>query len=510
MLRPLNTKKWDWNAAAHLLNRAGFGGTREDITRLHKMGLYKAVDHLVEWQKVKMPVETAPIEAPKKEDLEKIKELRKLPEKERRVQFQKVRRMQRQHLVNMRTWWLKRMVDSPRPLEEKMTLFWHGHFATSIQKVKNPWMMWNQQQTLRKHANGSFEQMTIDIGRDPAMLVFLDGARSKKKQPNENYARELMELFTLGEGNYSEDDIREAARAFTGWRVNRANGVARLVKNQVDNGRKKFRGKSGKFNDEDIVRLILDDDQCSMFITRKIWSFFGYENPDDKLIRQLAFTFRQNKFKIAPVLKQIFLSEEFYSVKAQRTQIKSPVQWLAHLYKTLHIQAEPGMMIQRAIAQLGQELYQPPSVKGWDGGRAWVSTSTLLFRYNMAKMIIYGGDLRQLGNVNNRSIKDFLNNAKKEGATMDPQMVERFEKMQGNKFNIPSLVQTHKVISSVASKDSKAAARELVQTFFAVNEFPEMEKTLLEYINKEGETVTVADIKGALYLMTTRPEFQLT
>ena len=176
------------------------------------------------------------------------------------------------------------MRSSPRPLEEKLTLFWHGHFATSVEKVKSTYRLYLQNETLRKHASGSWEELIVSVSKDPAMLLYLDGAESRKQAPNENYARELMELFTLGEGHYSEEDIKEAARAFTGWTINRQTFSIRNVQANHDAGCKTFMGKTGTFDGHDIIRIIMEQPQSAEYICTNLWSFFAYPNPQPELV----------------------------------------------------------------------------------------------------------------------------------------------------------------------------------------------------------------------------------
>ncbi|MDB6032812.1 MAG: hypothetical protein JWM16_3150, partial [Verrucomicrobiales bacterium] len=271
MLNPLPASKWTYATAAHLLNRAGFGGTPAEINRLVALGAEKAVSSLVDYETVPdntSPPDWAKPDADRGKKLADIQVLRRQariasPEQKKELE-EKVRIMQRQLIRNqiqdvldLRGWWLQRMANGLRPLQEKLTLFWHGHFATSAQKVRDAYYMYLQNETFRRNASGNWLQMLKDVTCDPAMLVWLDQAQSRKQHPNENYAREVMELFTLGEGHYTENDISEAARAFTGLMLDRLNQKAVYRPFQHDNSSKTVLGKTGNLDWQDVLEQIV-------------------------------------------------------------------------------------------------------------------------------------------------------------------------------------------------------------------------------------------------------------
>lgn len=385
MFEPLEKSAWTPGAAAHLLARAGFGGSPEEVEALHARGVEDAVDSLLE-----VPEESdlfPPPSASVPRDLVEFrKQLQGKSEEEKKALQTKARKEDQQQLAELRTWWLNRMRWSPFAAREKAVLFWHGHWATSAEKVKEPFAMWQQNETLRAYALGKFEPMAAGISRDPAMMRYLDLAQSKRESPNENFARELMELFTLGEGHYTEDDIREAARAFTGYRINPTNQRFLLAQRQQDTGVKNFFGLEGQFSGDDIIGFLTADPQCARFLSRKIWTFYAAENPSPELVEALAESYRTSGLDTGRLLRTIFRSREFYSGSVVRKQIKSPVQWLVQSAKELEI-GLPGDAA-GMLRQLGQTLFAPPNVKGWDGGRAWISSSSLLLRYNLAGKII--------------------------------------------------------------------------------------------------------------------------
>ena len=387
MLEPLENSGWTPVAAAHLLSRAGFGGTPEEAKKLHAKGMDQAVDSLLDAPDESDLFPPAPALAPQNLAALRTKLEGKSEAEKKAMQAERFR-AGRQMMADLRSWWLNRMRWSPFPAREKAALFWHGHWATSVEKVKDPFSMWQQNETLRANALGRFEAMAGEISRDPAMMRYLDLAQSRREKPNENFARELMELFTIGEGHYSEEDIREAARAFTGYRINPENQQFVFVDRQHDGGEKTFFGLEGTFSGDDIVGFLAADPQCARFLSRKLWVFYASENPSPKLVEALAETYRREHMDASRLLRTVFRSREFYGPDVVRQQIKSPVQWLVQACKELEIplpRESDGI-----LRQLGQTLFAPPNVKGWDGGRSWISSATLLLRYNIAGRIVRG------------------------------------------------------------------------------------------------------------------------
>jgi uncharacterized protein (DUF1800 family) len=396
MLEPISTSDWDRVKAAHLFARAGFGATASEIEQAAGQSPAEVVERLVAVEKT--PESWAPPDwvTPDSELRPDLRAMRELSEEKRKM-AQRERRMEaRDEMQDLRFWWLQRMRTSPRPLQEKLTLFWHGHFATSMEKVRSSYALYRQNETLRKHAFGSWRDLLVAVGKDPAMLIYLDNAHSRKEHPNENFARELMELFTLGEGHYTEEDIKEAARAFTGWTLHPQRFAFIYRANMHDSGGKKFMGRRGALTGEDIIDTIVAQPQARLYIAEKIWRFFAYDEPEPELVFKLGASMG-SKMEFRPLLRTLLLSREFYSARALRTQIKSPVQWLVGLCKSLDAELPPPPACSFMLRLLGQELFAPPNVKGWDGGYAWITTATLLYRYNLAGLMIRGGrDMRDL------------------------------------------------------------------------------------------------------------------
>jgi uncharacterized protein (DUF1800 family) len=379
---------WNKTLAAHLLNRAAFGGTPPEIDRVASLGMDEAVNSLVDF--TKWPEDFPPPKMPDNPDT--LRELRNLTAEQKQALF----RDNREAIEEIRGWWVTRMLRSPRPLQEKLTLFWHGHFATSANEVRNARHMLQQNELLRQHCAGNFRDLVLGISRDPAMLKYLDNNTNRKGRPNENYARELLELFTIGIGHYTEEDVKEAARAFTGWTF--VGDEFRFVPFQHDYGPKKFLGRSGNFDGTDIVDIILEQPRTAEFIAAKLFAFFVHENPAPTLVTQLGNALRGEKYELRPFLRMLFRSEIFYSPAAWRTQIKSPAQLVVGTARLLGVETNPRALVV-AMRMLGQDLLFPPNVKGWDGGEAWINTNTLLMRYNLARYFLTGelpGNPRQL------------------------------------------------------------------------------------------------------------------
>jgi uncharacterized protein (DUF1800 family) len=385
-LKPLSPDAWDYAKARHLLVRAGFGGTPQEVEKLCAMGLYKAVDYLVDFQR--QPSAAALDVAP-------LQPSSPLEEKLRNAFVRQQAAAARQSVTGnqfgrLRQWWLKRMVESPRPLQEKLTLFWHGHFATQQSVVDNSYILYHQNQLFREHAAGNFGGLLFGIVHDPVMIRYLDNNQNVKGHPNENLAREIMELFAMGEDQgYTEADIREAARALTGYTYDNNTGQFRVALDKHDEGEKTIFGQKGNWTGDDLVTLILQQPPTARFVAGKAFEFFAYRNPSGETIEQLASVLRANQHELAPMLKNLFLSEEFYSDRAVGAQIKSPVELVVGLLRDLGVHELSNYAeVEGMIQEMGQELFEPPDVKGWRYGRSWISANRVLMRYNAAAKLV--------------------------------------------------------------------------------------------------------------------------
>jgi uncharacterized protein (DUF1800 family) len=390
-MQPLDAAQWDVFNAAHLLNRGGFGGSPSEIDAFYRLGFPAALDRFLNWQTEHQSF-PLPEYHPPETLFQMTAEGPFLGVKPQVTPLLPPKRDGYQDIAMLRRWWLERMRQTQNPLREKMTLFWHGHFATGNSKVGDPFFMWQQNEMLRHHALGNFGELTKAISRDPAMMSYLDLRNSQRAHPNENFARELMELFTLGIGHYTEDDMKQSARAFTGYRVSSVDKISfQFVPQQHDNGLKKFLGQEGNFSGDDIINIILQQPACAEFIVRKLWRFLAGPEPSDATVKDLAATFRNCNYEITPLVREILGSREFYSGRVKGHLIKSPVQWLLQTAKSLEVQLPPDGRAAGELAGMGQALFDPPNVKGWDGGQAWINTNTLLHRYNFAAYFLRGG-----------------------------------------------------------------------------------------------------------------------
>ena len=390
-LAPVSTAEWDSRHAAHLLDRAGFGGNPEQIAELAGMTPQQAVTRLVNFHKVTQDkrlgdfqvqpyVPPPPTEGQTKYD--------------RNLQvFFGLVAFDNNQVERARDWWFERMLLSTRPLEEKLTFFWHGHLTTSNADVYMSQSVIRQNKLFRRHAAGNVGELILAVSKDPAMLRYLNNNANVKGRPNENYARELMELFTLGEGNYTEEDIQEAARALTGW-SSTGDGAFLFRKNMHDGGEKTFLGETGNFDGADIVDIIIGQPQHARFICSELFRFFVHDEPTREEVNAMIWTYRIGGNRVRPVLQQLFLSKAFYSDKAIITRVKSPVEYLVSTWKSMGLEAVPQKdRLRNDLAEMGQVPFYPPTVEGWDSGPAWITSSTLLARYNVAGRLLLGAEV---------------------------------------------------------------------------------------------------------------------
>ena len=372
--------------ARHLLNRAGFGAADAEVRAFSSLSRPEAVDRLL------AGAGTGPTIAPPAfvyEPFVPYYRVRTLNAEDRAAELRK----RRQEGFALRAWWLHEMTVTPSPLAERMTLFWHGHFATSQQKVRSVRLMYAQHELLRREALGNFGRLLHAIARDPAMLVYLDNAGSRRGAPNENFAREVMELFTLGEGHYTERDVKEAARAFTGWSLDRDTGEYRYRRAWHDGGDKTVLGRSGRLDGAAVLDVLLAHPRTAEHITVKLWREFVSPAPDEAEVKRLAAAFRGAGYDMKPLLRALFLSDSFWAPEHRATLVKSPVDLVVGTMRTFGIQPMDYRPAAFAVTVLGQNLFSPPNVKGWPGGEAWIDASTLLGRRQFIDRVFRGSDL---------------------------------------------------------------------------------------------------------------------
>lgn len=280
--------------------------------------------------------------------------------------------------------WLERMRGGEAPLAEKLALFWHGHFATSNAKIQDAQLMWTQYGLFREHGAGSLRELLLRVSRDVAMIRWLDGNANRKGHPNENYGREVQELFTLGIGNYTETDIREVARAFTGWHSRHHAYVFR--KRFHDAGEKTIHGKTGTFGGEEVVDILMQHPACARFIATKLIRFFSHPDPTEEEVAALAETLRASEMDIRTTLEALFRAPAFLSASSRRSLVRSPVEYVISALGAADVDAVPGF-VHASLDRMGQILFRPPSVKGWPSGTAWLSSGAVVERLATARRI---------------------------------------------------------------------------------------------------------------------------
>ena len=495
-LTPIRRASFGYAQARHLLFRAGFGGTPDQIQTLVEWGPEKAVEYMVDVAKApEHPIEARRFDSaimgePDAETRARYQRARQTNDEEvlARLRLERQRRQaeDRKQIREMQQWWLTRLIETPRPLEEKMTLFWHGHFATSYRTIEDSYHMFAQNQLFRAHAVGNYGALLHQIIRDPAMIAYLDNNDSRKGRPNENLARELMELFSLGVGNYTENDIKEGARALTGYTFVDDRFV--FEQRNHDAGAKQILGRRGNMDGDDFVLAILDQQACYQHITSKLYRFFaadlpggGGADPDTaSIVRELANLLRRAKYDVAPVLKRLFLSEHFYSDAVVNQRIKSPAELVVGAVRSMHTPARDLNVLLDAMSLMGQNLFFPPSVAGWDGERSWINTSTMFVRQNIMAYLLTGKTPRGYD------------------ALADEQ---RYDPAP--------------VLSQLADADP-AAAKDPARVIdyllrFTLGQAPTHARdTLHQFVQSNSGDVTDDMVTGLLLIITAMPEYQLT
>lgn len=388
---------------AHLLRRAGFGGTPTEISEFATLSREEAADRLLDFQDIDDSALNARLQTAGLTDLNTMR-----PDQANR-------------------WWLTRMAYTPRPLEERMTLIWHGLLTSQVSKIGGQRfkLMLIQNELFRKNALPRYDDLLKAIGKDPAMMAYLDTQLSTKEQPNENYARELMELFSMGVGNYTEDDVRESARAFTGWRVSPpprpmtplANLTAQerrelqqksyadwqpqflVQQRQHDAGSKSFLGRTGNFDGDDIVDIIMGQPATGRYMARRLFTEFANYNPDAATVDRLARVWEASGHQVHDVVRAILVSDEFYSEASYRGFVRSPVEFVVGAMRGLELDLTAAVAGQgrtrrldgNSFTRMDQVLFEPPSVAGWPGGATWLSSSTFFARVNYLDAVLFPG-----------------------------------------------------------------------------------------------------------------------
>jgi hypothetical protein len=445
-------------------------------------------------------------------------------------------------------WWADRMVASPQPLQEKMALFWHGHFASNEAKVRDYRKLLGQLEIFQKQGLGNFRDLTVAVAQDPAMLSFLDAGVNVKGASNENFAREIMELFTMGVGNYTEKDIREAARAFTGWNYVDLKFV--VNKEQHDDGEKTFLGKTERFDGVDVIDIIMQHPATADYIAGKIYRYFVREDLPPDLQKKLGAVLRQSHYEIRPLLETIFLSRDFYSPASVGTQIKSPVQLAISTYRKLGLKHVPGVPdFNSAASALGQQLFSPPTVAGWAGGQSWITPGLLLERANFARDILFpdisflppdrftgGGEIRRVADrirqgmdISTATMDESKNGMIAESnknADRNEDFNTRYGSFRGSQLAIErvkpiprdtALINLSRMVLDAKLQNTTQVIDFLIHRFMRVPPDNGVRQKLVGLLNKELGTADVSvaqtyleePLRLVLHLIMSQPEYQL-
>lgn len=368
----------------HLSRRAGFGSDPALI--YHHKGSKKWSRFLKETisGSKKKP---APITVSETPEFTRMIQMRgkKLTPEERK----NIRKKSREGMKNLNLAWIDEMVSTKYPFREKMAFFWHGHFACRVNNVLHNQLMLD---VIRQNALGNFKDLLFGISKSPAMLQFLNNQQNRQQHPNENFGREVMELFTMGRGNYTEKDVKEGSRAFTGWGFNRY-GEFVFRPRVHDNGIKTFLGKTGNFNGDDILNIILEQKATAHHVTHKIYRFFVNDIPDETIVHELADKFYESNYNIASLMGSLFKSDDFYHRQNMGNLIKSPVELLVGMRRTIPVDFGKDKVQLPFQRLMDQVLFYPPNVGGWPGGRSWIDSSTLLFRMRLPQAIYYSKEI---------------------------------------------------------------------------------------------------------------------
>jgi len=444
----------------HLLRRAGFGASPEEIALYKPLGFSGAVDRLLNYQQVA------------DDDLEnRLKALN----------------INLNSPTDQQRWWLLRMAWTQRPLLEKMTLFWHGLLTSSFRKVGGPrayMRMINQNQFLREHAFDTFDNILLGITSDPAMLFYLDLTKSTKKAPNENYARELMELFTLGLGHYTQQDVYEGASALTGWHIKGL--TSRYYPQDHNDLVKTYLGHTGNLDYKDVINILVNNPAAPWFISRKLFTFFVYENPSTDDLKPLVDTYVQSGHNMGAVMRTLLLSPQFSSAKAYRSRLKSPVEFTVDAYRALGINAN-GSGLPAITTLMGQTLFDPPNVAGWPGDKVsalWLNSGTWMTRLNYIDLLLVRGTS---AHGSSTSLVDLQGTVNKYQLNSPEQFVDHFSSflLDGN---LDSNRRTQ-LLDYFTAQDGSSRGTPITLT--------------------SGKSYPLSRVRGTLYLMMASPEYQL-
>ncbi len=442
----------------HLLRHAGFGATPQDLQTYSTLGFEGAVDRLLNYQQIDDSVLETRLNG-------------------LNLDLNKPQAQQQ--------WWLLRMAWTQRPLLEKMTLFWHGHFTSSFAKVggKATMRMITQNQFLRAHAFDTFDNLLLGITADPAMLFYLDLTKSQKNAPNENYARELMELFTLGLGHYTQQDVSQGAAALTGWHVVGKTTTSHYLPQTHNNLEKTYLGHTGNLSYKDVVSILANHPATPWFISRKLFTFFVHENPSNSDLQPLVDAYTKNNHNMGAVMRTLLLMPQFTSATAYRSRIKSPAEFVASAYRALNIQGN-GAGLPAMTTLMGQSLFNPPNVAGWPGDKVsalWLNSGAWMTRLNYIDLLLVGSRSRT-GGYKAADLQGFIND---------------------NHIDSPEHFVDYFASFLLDGQITQDRRSQLID-YFNTNSTSNMRVTLAN-----GKSYPMSSVRGTLYLLLASPEYQL-
>lgn len=467
----------------HLNLRAGFGYSINEIGKNIKVPAEKAAEILFDNSKTFTELQTE-----NEKEFPNVKVSGPDLNEITKVEKKKLKKQSRESIRDLNFAWYKKMSSDNAQVREKMTLFWHGHFAC---KTPNPVFAKNQNNMLRKNALGKFSDLLYDVSKDPAMLQFLNNQQNRKSSPNENFARELLELFTLGRGHYSEKDIKEAARAFTGWGFNKE-GEFTDRKRFHDDGEKTFINVTENFDGDGIINIILDNKRTAEFITEKIYRYFVNDIVNREIVGELSKKFYESGYDTEQLMKNIFTSDWFYDKENTGIRIKSPAEFICGLIRTFGVEFKNPLSLIAIQKVLGQMLFNPPNVAGWTGGRSWIDSSSLMYRMKIPEMIFKSSDVEI----------DYKENPA-ESKNADMQTLKK-EKKQIRNLNAKADLKSF--VYSFRKYDEEELPDKLCEYLLQTDINIEKRKIILKYADKSSKENF---IESLTLRIITLPEYQL-
>jgi len=515
---------WDVAAASHLLSRTEFGGTPKKAEQLVARPLSDVVAGMIEEaKKAAAPPQPSWVKEPW------VNTERVYPETtpmERLENHRKTGQRQVAETDQLRAWWLDHMIHTPAPLREVMTLFWHGHLTTEARRMFVSQALYTQNVALRTHALGNFRDLLGAVTLDAAMMMYLNIEDSDAKKPNENFARELLELFTVGLGNYTERDIKEIARALTGWTLDAPPGTPKrpivpdaprafcrdgliptFVKEKHDAGEKTILGKTGKFGVNEVLDIVAAQPATARFISAKLIAYFGASDPNNELRDRMAAKFSQTRGDIAATLTVLLTSPEFFAKESRGSLIKSPVHLLVGTCRLLNLDVTATPSLAQVTAAMGQELFNPPNVKGWPGGRDWISAGTLAVRYHLPEILFDGKEpagFEPIATERNFALPADEKARREMIARIWDFDKKRREERKKDGFKVS--FETAKVLDGAVPEKPEELVAALAARLYVITPRPDTLTTLTEIVRNAPPAERV---KLACRLILTTPEYQL-